>query len=84
MNYETRIIAEAKYLIDTKKTIREIAQYFNISKSTVHKDLQEKLINIDKDLYHQTRLILKDHLKERHLRGGEATKKKYQNMKACD
>ena len=81
---ERRILAEAKYLLATKKTIREIADHFQISKSTIHKDLQEKLIYIDCNLYQQTRKVLQEHLNERHIRGGEATKKKYQSLKESD
>ena len=81
---EKRILAEAKYLLATKKTIREIADHFQISKSTIHKDLQEKLIYIDYNLYQQTRKVLQEHLNERHIRRGEATKKKYQSLKESD
>ncbi len=73
----TRVKEEAVYLIKTKKTIREIANLFHISKSTIHKDLQEKLPLISSDLYKQVRVVLDEHLKIRHIKGGKATKQKY-------
>ena len=72
-----RILEEANYMIDTKETLREIAKIFKVSKSTVHKDLQERLIKIDKTLSEEVREILKYHIEIRHIRGGESTKKKY-------
>lgn len=72
-----RTIDEANYMLDTKKTIREIASIFNVSKSTVHKDLHERLIEIDYNLYKEIDSILKYHIDVRHIRGGESTKKKY-------
>ena len=74
-----RIINEALYMIETGKTVREIASVFKVSKSTVHKDLHERLINIDKNLYYKVDKILKYHTNVRHIRGGESTKKKYLN-----
>lgn len=70
---------EANYMLDTKKTIREIAKVFNVSKSTVHKDLHERLIDIDYSLFEKIDSILKYHIDIRHIRGGESTKKKYKN-----
>ena len=72
-----RVIEEANYIIDTKKTIREIAKIFNVSKSTVHKDLHERLLNIDSSLFNAVDDILKYHIDIRHIRGGESTKNKY-------
>lgn len=72
-----RIINEANYMLDTKKTIRELAHVFNVSKSTVHKDLHERLMDIDYTLYLKVDDILKYHINIRHIRGGESTKKKY-------
>lgn len=73
----TRIIDEANYMIVTGKTVREIAQIFKVSKSTVHKDLHDRLKNIDKNLYASVDKILKYHINIRHLRGGESTRVKY-------
>ena len=75
-----RVIDEANYMLDTKKTIREIANVFNVSKSTVHKDLHERLIDIDYKLFEQIDSILKYHIDIRHIRGGESTKKKYKKL----
>lgn len=74
---EARIKKEASYMIKTKETVREIAKIFKVSKSTVHKDLHERLRNIDYNLYLEVNDILKYHAQIRHIRGGESTKKKY-------
>lgn len=75
-----RVLDEAYYMIKTNNTIREIASIFNVSKSTVHKDLHERLANINSDLYLQIDSILKYHIDVRHIRGGESTKKKYKKV----
>ena len=74
-----RVIEEANYILKTGDTIRTTAKIFCVSKSTVHKDLHERLITIDKSLYSKVNDILKYHTDIRHIRGGEATKMKYQN-----
>ncbi len=82
MNYITaRVINEAQVIIETGYTIREIAKMFHVSKSTVHKDLHDRLIKIDKVKYNQVNKILKFHTDIRHIRGGESTKKKYLDKK---
>ena len=75
-----RVLDEAYYMIKTNETIREVANVFNVSKSTVHKDLHERLANINSDLYLQIDSILKYHIDVRHIRGGESTKKKYKKV----
>lgn len=75
-----RVLEETDYIIKTKKTIREIAQIFKVSKSTVHKDLQERLKKINKEKSLQVEKILKYHIDIRHIRGGESTRKKYQKL----
>ena len=72
-----RVIKEAEYIIETKSTVRTTAQHFAISKSTVHKDVTERLKEIDKQLYKEVRHVLNTNLSERHIRGGLATKNKY-------
>ena len=67
-----------KYLIENKATVRETAKKFGISKSTVHKDITEKLSKLNYELYEKVEHILNVNKSERHIRGGEATKKKYQ------
>ncbi len=66
-----------EYLIESQVTVREAARFFNISKSTVHKDVTERLKEIDKVLYEQVKAVLEINLCERHIRGGIATKEKY-------
>ena len=72
-----RVIDEAEYIIETNNTIRDIAKVFKVSKSTVHKDLHDRLIDIDKNLYLRVSDILQYHIDIRHIRGGESTKKRY-------
>lgn len=72
-----RIINEANYIIDTKSTIREIAKVMKVSKSTVHKDLHERLFYININLFNQVKEILDYHTQIRHINGGKATKVKY-------
>lgn len=76
-----RVKSEALYIIDTEKTIREIAAIFKVSKSTVHKDLHERLLSIDNNLFKRVDKILKYHMNIRHIRGGESTKMKYLEQK---
>lgn len=75
-----RVINEANHVMETNNTIRETAKEFNVSKSTVHKDLQERLLDINTKLYEQVSSILDYHTKIRHIRGGESTKKKYLSL----
>ena len=82
MSYiNARVLKEAQVILKNGYTIREIADMFGVSKSTVHKDLHERLLKIDKKLYEDVDKILKYHIDIRHLRGGESTKKKYIEMK---
>lgn len=74
-----RVKEEANYMIETGKTIREIADVYGVSKSTVHKDLHERLMHIDPKKYKKVESILKQHIDVRHIRGGESTKNKYKN-----
>lgn len=67
----------AEYIIDTGATVRAAAKVFKISKSTVHKDVTEKLKNISSSLYDEVRQVLEKNKEERHIRGGEATRRKY-------
>ena len=72
-----RVLEEAEYIIRTKETVRNIAKVFKISKSTVHKDLQERLLEIDPTLHKEVSDIFKEHIDIRHIRGGISTKNKY-------
>ena len=67
----------AEYVIETGSTVRSAAAYFGISKSTVHKDLAYKLREINPALYSRAKTVLDVNKSERHLRGGEATRRKY-------
>ena len=75
-----RVLDEANYMLKTKQTIREIATVFNVSKSTVHKDLHERLRDINFELFEQIDGILKYHIDVRHIRGGESTKKNIKKL----
>lgn len=77
MNNEERCENLAKYIIKNKTTVRDTAKIFGISKSTVHKDITEKLSKINYSLFLEVEKILQKNKSERHLRGGEATKQKY-------
>lgn len=72
-----RTIRIGEYVVETRKTVRVIAKEFGVSKSTVHKDLTERLPEINPELYNRVKDILEYHKSIRHLRGGEATRKKY-------
>ena len=72
-----RVCKLAVYLIETGLTVRAAAKYFGISKSTVHKDLSQRLPHINKSLYIQVRQVLDQNKAERHIRGGKATHDKY-------
>lgn len=74
---EERAISLAHYIIDSKDTVRGAAKKFGISKSTVHKDVSERLLTINKALAIEVRRILDENKAERHIRGGMATKMKY-------
>ncbi len=73
-----RTLKMAIFIIETHLTVRSIAKQFGVSKSTVHKDLTERLPELDQQMADQVKDILEYHKAIRHLRGGEATKMKYQ------
>ncbi len=79
-NIIKRVLDETFHIIKTDDTIRDIAKIFCVSKSTVHKDLNERLLEIDKDLYYNVSKILQHHIDIRHIRGGESTRKKYLDL----
>lgn len=76
---EERAIDLANFIIEKKTTVRAAAKKFGISKSTVHKDVTERLLMVNNNLANEVRIILEDNKAERHIRGGQATKSKYQN-----
>ena len=74
---EERVIRCAEYIVETGCTVRACSAHFSISKSTVHKDVSERLRFLDADLYERVRNVLNLNLSERHIRGGIATRDKY-------
>ena len=74
---EERVIRCAEYIVETGCTVRACSAHFSISKSTVHKDVTERLRFIDAELYERVRQVLNLNLSERHIRGGLATRDKY-------
>lgn len=81
---EARAQNVARYIIDNKATVRNAAKEFNVSKSTVHKDVTERLYYINKGLFEQVKPVLAENKACRHLRGGMATKEKYLLKKQCE
>lgn len=77
---EERAIEIAKYIIKSNATVRQTAKMFGISKSTVHKDISERLIHINPFLAREAKKVLEKNKAERHIRGGMATKQKYLKM----
>ena len=78
---EIRVIKMANFIVETNYTIRDIAIYFNTSKASVHKDLKERLPELDKKLDEKVKAIMMEHIKNRSVSGGESTKLKYAQMK---
>ena len=76
-NIEERACELAKYMIENNATVRSAAEKFSISKSTVHKDIAERLESVDRDLYLRVKSVLEKNKAERHIRGGIATRRKY-------
>lgn len=72
-----RTLEEAEHILSTGATVRETAMTFDVSKSTVHKDVSERLKYVNADLWREVKKILDFNLAERHIRGGNATKNKY-------
>ena len=77
---EKRALALAEYIIKNKVTVREAAKKFGVSKSTVHKDIAERLMEISPKIAEKANRVLQENKEERHIRGGLATKKKYEKQ----
>ncbi|MGB3963571.1 MAG: sporulation transcriptional regulator SpoIIID [Tepidanaerobacteraceae bacterium] len=75
-----RILEIAEYIISTKATVRQAAKVFGVSKSTVHKDMTERLVEINPEKAKLVKEVLEFNKAERHIRGGRATRRKYLNM----
>ena len=81
-NYiEERAVEIANFIVNSNATVRETAKKFGISKSTVHRDITDRVTKINPSLAHDVRKILEINKAERHIRGGMATKRKYMNKK---
>lgn len=78
---EERAVAAALYITEKGATVRAAAKKFGVSKSTVHQDVSERLAKINPPLFREVKAVLEKNKKERHLRGGEATKKKYEKLR---
>ena len=76
-----RVLYQARIMLDNKLTVREVAKIIGLSKSTIHKDLTEKLKLIDEYLFDEIANLLEYNKNIRHIRGGQKTKEKYENMK---
>lgn len=72
-----RVLEVSRYISRTKATVRDTARIFGVSKSTVHKDVTERLPRINRELAQRVKKVLEQNKAERHLRGGEATRRKY-------
>lgn len=79
-----RATAIGNYIVNSNATVRRAAQKFGISKSTVHKDVSERLKEVNPSLYKSVKDILNQNKAQRHLRGGNATKIKFKNIKFSD
>ena len=77
---EERTILAAEYIIENGATVRSAAKKFGVSKSTVHKDVSERLKHLNPDLYSEVKAVLEKNKQESHIRGGKATKEKYAKM----
>lgn len=83
-NYiDERVIQCAEYIIETGCTVRACSAHFSVSKSTVHKDVTERLPYLNADLYENVRKVLNFNLSERHIRGGIATQTKYKKISSA-
>ena len=78
---EERVVTLANYIVENNATVRDAAKVFGISKSSVHKDVAERLWEINKPLAKAVQVVLEKNKADRHLRGGRATKQKYEKMK---
>ena len=76
-----RVLYQAKVMLENQLTVREVAKIIGLSKSTIHKDLTEKLKLIDEELYDEIAVLLEYNKNIRHIRGGQKTKEKYENLK---
>ena len=81
LSIDRRVVLFAEFMLEHKATVRQTAKFFGYSKSTVHKDVTERLFGVNRTLYDKVKEVLDQNKAERHIRGGEATKLKYSIMK---
>jgi putative DeoR family transcriptional regulator (stage III sporulation protein D) len=74
---EQRVLEISNYILETGSTVRQVAKIFGVSKSTVHKDITERLPHLNRFIFREIKIVLEKNKAERHLRGGEATRQKY-------
>ncbi len=79
-NKDERCVMLGHYIVENNATVRAAARQFGISKSTVHQDITEKLEKVNKPLHDEVKAVLDRNKQERHIRGGEATKRKYEEL----
>ncbi len=77
---QRRVLEICSYILETRATVRQAAVVFQVSKSTVHKDMTERLPSLDKELAKKVKAVLDFNKSERHIRGGEATRRKYKEL----
>ena len=82
-NVENRCIELGEYISKSKATVRQTAEVFGVSKSTVHIDVTKRLSQIAPNLANEVNAVLQENKAQRHIRGGEATKEKYLNKSKC-
>lgn len=78
---EERVIELAQHILETNATVRAAAKKFKVSKSTVHKDVTERLLEINPSMAAEVKVVLDNNKAERHIRGGLATRQKYKNLR---
>ena len=81
-NMEERAVTLARYIIENRATVRAAAERFGVSKSTVHKDIRERLPAFNRPLYLQARAVLEENKAQRHIRGGISTREKYKGKES--
>ena len=78
---EARVMREADYIAQSSATVRDAAQHFGVSKSTVHKDMETRLAQLSEPLYREVAAVFARNKAQRHLRGGEATRRRYARLR---
>ena len=76
-----RVMQAAEHILETGATVRACAEKFGVSKTTIHKDMRDRLPQVDEELCAEVDAVLKKNLSERHLRGGDATRQKFQRLR---